>query len=166
MANIFPGKSVGEISESSLHCVLAKGWMTVSATVLTKKTVSNLWPLSEVDNCDIWGRICASLLMCKNHIKGVKGYITYIYTHVVYINIYNVYMIYIYDIWFIIWDPDQLVGISFINRSQVMQKICRLQPPERGDASTQCSPQHGCLCSSTRLVVKEGWTPRCGFGLF
>ena len=40
----------GKISESSLHCVLAKGWMTVFATVLTKKTVSNLWPPSEVED--------------------------------------------------------------------------------------------------------------------
>lgn len=46
---------------------------------------------------------------------------------------------------------------------QVMQKWVDFSRPKPGDASTQCSPQHGCLCSSTRLV---GWmdpTMRFGF---
>ena len=79
-----------------------------------------------------WGWMYASLLMCKNHIKGVKGILhtyIYIYIYVVYINIYQ--DIYIYNISYI---RSTSTGGNFFHQqyTQVMQqKIGRLQPPLR-----------------------------------
>lgn len=144
-----------------------RGWMTVFATVLTKKTcVENSQQLvATLRYC--WGRIRASLLMCKNHIKGCQR-VYYIHTDIccvyleTYISIY-IYSTYVYNIYNILYEIHidwwEFLS-STVYPSDATKDRSTSATPSWGDASTQCSPQHGCLCSSTRLLVKEGWSPR------
>ena len=115
-----------------------RGWMTVFATVLTKKTcVENSQQLvATLRYC--WGRIRASLLMCKNHIKGCQR-VYYIHTDIccvyfeTYISIY-IYSTYVYNIYIISYMRSTSTGGNFFHQqyTQVMQqKIGRLQPPLR-----------------------------------